>query len=233
MSQLDPQALDDLASEYVLGTLSAEERLYIQKLIRQDPNVKHRVHVWEERLNPLATAVAPVPPPEKIWRAIEQKIHADRKIQMEEKHSPYRRWWQSAAAAMAGLLLGFGLVFLASDSKVPASYVGVLSPINTSEPIMHASALRHSKQLAVKMIRPIAVAADQALVLWAVSIHDEPRRIGLVSPSDKTVIDLPAEAEIVFKDVSTLAVSVESSGQTTPTVSPSEFLLRGPCVKLW
>jgi len=233
MNQLDPQALDHLASEYVLGTLSAEQRLYVQRLMRQDPTVQQRVHVWEERLNPMATAVPPVTPPAKIWHAIEQKIAIDKNPSDSEQQPSSRRWWFNVAAAAAGLLLGISLSFVSFDSKPPESYVGVLSSINSSEPVMHASALRHHNQLYIKMIKPMAIADQQVLVLWALPKNKKPLRVGVVSANDKTVIDLSAEAEIVFKDVSTLAVSVEAINATTPASYPSEFLLRGPCVKLW
>jgi len=233
MSQLDPQALDELASEYVLGTLTAEQRQYVQKLMQQDLVVKQRVQAWEERLNPLATAVPPVSPPADVWRAIEEKIFADRGPVISEPPPAIRWRWTGAAAIAAAIILGVGLSLFSFNSTVPESYVGVLSAANSREPAMHASALRHNNQLSIKMIKPITIAADQILVLWALPKNEKPLRIGAIAPSGKTAIQLPAEAEIVFKGVSTLAVAVETADETKPTITPDEFLLSGPCVKLW
>lgn len=230
MTPLDPQALDQLASEYVLGTLSADERIYVTGLMRSNPDLRQRVRIWEERLNPLASAVPPVKPPAKVWRAIAQKISAEHET---NAGYPHRLWWPPLLAAAAGLLLGLSVMWLPLGKRVPESYVGVLSAVNNPKPVLHASALRHDNQLYLKMITPQTLAADQVLVLWALPENGPPQRIGIVQAKDKSVLTLSAEAEVVFKGITTLAVSAESIARLGSSTAQGEFLLKGPCVKLW
>ena len=46
--------LEALAGEYVLGTLSAEERLAVQQRLLDSPDLARLVAEWEDRLAPLA-----------------------------------------------------------------------------------------------------------------------------------------------------------------------------------
>ena len=67
----DPNQANDLAGEYVLGTLSAGERLRVEQALGSDAALRDAVLAWEERLLGLTTLVAPVAPPPELWRRIE------------------------------------------------------------------------------------------------------------------------------------------------------------------
>lgn len=64
---------DALAAEYVLGTLSAEEREQAEALLVIDPGFAETVRVWERRLGELNVMVEAVEPPPEVW----DKIAAD------------------------------------------------------------------------------------------------------------------------------------------------------------
>ena len=70
--------LDDdrgaLAAEYVLGTLSAEERGQAEALITIDPGFAEIVRVWERRLGELNVMVEAVEPPADLWNKIKADI---------------------------------------------------------------------------------------------------------------------------------------------------------------
>ena len=66
--------LDALAAEYVLGTLSAEERGHAEALLLIDPGFVEIVRQWERRLGELNVMVEAVEPPAEVWDKIKSEI---------------------------------------------------------------------------------------------------------------------------------------------------------------
>ena len=65
---------DALAAEYVLGTLSAEEREQAEALLARDAGFAETVRQWEHRLGELNVMVEAVEPPPDLWERIKTGI---------------------------------------------------------------------------------------------------------------------------------------------------------------
>ena len=235
MQELDPTIIDELASGYVLGTLTHAERIRVKGLIRSNPAVEQAVIEWQNRLLPLASSVPPVAPSPRVWEAIDASV-----TQSPYNEKTTKKGWmhwvglKSVAALAMGIMLGVGTTLLVLRSEsVPESYVGFLTAIGDSVPVMHAAARRKESELFVKMIEPLTDRQNLKLVLWGVSADGPPRPLGVVQASGKTRITLDAPADITFKNVTVLAVSYEPAGDPLPTTPSGEYVLKGPCVKLW
>ncbi|MDQ3261668.1 MAG: hypothetical protein M3Q00_12960, partial [Pseudomonadota bacterium] len=74
MNYRNPKLRDMLAGEYALGTLYGPARRRFERLMRDDATLRLTVAEWAERLEPMSQAVAPVNPPRRVWRKIEQRI---------------------------------------------------------------------------------------------------------------------------------------------------------------
>jgi anti-sigma-K factor RskA len=69
-------AQDAVAAEYVLGTLSADEREHADALLSIDPGFSEAVRTWERRLGELNVMVEAVEPPTRLWDNIKSHIGA-------------------------------------------------------------------------------------------------------------------------------------------------------------
>jgi len=69
---------DALAAEYVLGTLSAEEREQAESLLTLDAGFAEIVRVWEHRLGELNVMVEAVEPPADLWDKVRTEIDSAR-----------------------------------------------------------------------------------------------------------------------------------------------------------
>ncbi len=78
-------ALDQLAGEYVLGTLNAEQRRDVQTRQALEPALREAVQRWEARLLPLAQLAPPESPSAQLWARIEASLDAKAQAQA----SPY------------------------------------------------------------------------------------------------------------------------------------------------
>ena len=65
---------DTLAAEYVLGTLSAEEREHAEALLTFDLGFEAAVRQWERRLGELNVMVEAVEPPSELWDRIKHQV---------------------------------------------------------------------------------------------------------------------------------------------------------------
>ncbi|MFZ3310151.1 MAG: anti-sigma factor [Xanthobacteraceae bacterium] len=86
---------DALAAEYVLGTLSADEREQAEALLLIDPGFAEVVRAWEHRLGELNVMVEAVEPPPEIWERVktdidgaERRIAAEAEAESEENQAP-------------------------------------------------------------------------------------------------------------------------------------------------
>ena len=65
---------DALAAEYVLGTLSLEERGQAEALLARDAGFAETVRLWEHRLGELNVMVEAVEPPPDVWERIKSGV---------------------------------------------------------------------------------------------------------------------------------------------------------------
>jgi anti-sigma-K factor RskA len=73
---------DALAAEYVLGTLSAEEREQAEALLAVDSGFAQTVRLWEHRLGELNVMVEAVEPPADLWERIKNGVDgAERRVE--------------------------------------------------------------------------------------------------------------------------------------------------------
>jgi len=77
------QDKDVLAAEYVLGTLSPDERADAQALLAIDSAFAEVVRGWERRLGELSAMVDPVEPPPDMWNRIKAGIAVSEKAASE------------------------------------------------------------------------------------------------------------------------------------------------------
>jgi anti-sigma-K factor RskA len=73
-SIMTDEDLDALAGEFVLGTLTAEERETVGQLAANDPGFAGRIATWERRLGTLEQMVEAIDPPTEVWEHIRARI---------------------------------------------------------------------------------------------------------------------------------------------------------------
>lgn len=236
--------LDRLASEYVLGTLHGGARRRFGKLLIELPAARAAVDEWEQRLAPLANPVPPVAPPLRVWSATEARIAST--AAHTARHSWWSTLWKPALGFAFGAALTFALVQLVPgafvsldglaqrEQALPQSYVGLLLDREGS-PTLLISSTRHGTRVTVKSLRPVAVPAGKVAQVWALPKEGAAFALGVAVPTKppgNTSFEMSATSEKLLANVTRLAVSFEDAPARAGS-TPSEFVLIGPCVKLW
>ena len=98
---------DTLAAEYVLGTLSGQERDQAEALLSFDPQFEAAVRQWERRLGELNVMVEAVEPPPRVWEKIKTEIGPvaiPSELELPQAKAPEQEAPPAAATPAADLL---------------------------------------------------------------------------------------------------------------------------------
>jgi anti-sigma-K factor RskA len=234
--------LDRLAAAYVFGAMSARVRRRFQTLQHTLPAARQAVHLWEQRLTPLANAVPPVQPPAQVWAVIAHRT-GDRAAQKSTPSSTWLTWFKPLLGVAFGVFITLGLVRLYPTAVVPvdeivqergtlpASYVGLLTDA-AGNPVVLASSTRHGKTMSIKILRKLDVPEGKILQLWAIPVSGAPFPLGVVPAEGKGAFQMADSSEKLLSNVPRLAVSFEDAPAQTGA-TPATYVLTGNCVKLW
>ena len=177
MNLLQPERLERLSREYVLGTLTGRARRRFERLLAEAPLATRVVVRWQQRFDVLAAGVPPVQPRDHVWQGLQQRLFASR----EKPAAP--SFWARVQALLAPRVLGGALAgvlaatvvlklqpqWLELESRseaLPQSYVGLLVN-DAGQPALLASSRRHGRSITVKLLQPLQVPEGQVARLWA------------------------------------------------------------------
>ncbi len=229
-----PENLDELAGEYVLGTLSGARRHEVNVRLPHDAALRAAVDRWEARLLPLTDLAVPIEPSPLLWPRIARTL--DRQNAARQARRPARPgWWDSLffwrGAAVSGLAAALALAgtlaLRPAPTPGPVQYMVVLVAPQSQTPgwVVQASAGRREVQLVP--IAAMQVPADRALEFWTKADGwDGPVSLGLIKPGEPVRIALdklpPLEANQLFE----LTLEPPTGSPTGKPTGPIQFIGR-------
>lgn len=229
---------DELAGEYVLGTLSAAQRRDVQARLMHDAALREAVARWEDRLLPLTRLSEPVEPSRSLWPRIVRTLDASQAAARPAAPRAAGLWnslnfWRSLAAGgfAAVLILGSSLALRPAATPGAPQYVVVLVAPQSQAPgwVVQAQA----GQSAVQLV-PIAateVPPDRALEFWTKADGwAGPVSLGLIKPGEPVIIPLdklpPLEPNQLFE----LTLEPKTGSPIGKPTGPIQFI--GRAVKM-
>ncbi len=181
------ETLDELASEYVLGTLPAEQRAEVEQRLPHDAQLRAAVDAWEQRLLPLTALAEPVPPSAELWRRIQRNLAP---AQTREGWWNLLALWRSLAGAGLVTTLVLAALLLTRPPALSPSFVVVLVAPQSQAPgwVIQAS---NNQQIQLIPLGVMEVPADKALQFWTKGDGWQgPVSLGLVKPGQTLSVPL-------------------------------------------
>lgn len=218
MDYARPDRAEALAAGYVAGTLRGPARRRFEALLPGHPALQAALRGWQARLLPLAGSVAPVAPPARVWRGIEQRLWPA---------APTVPWWRHlalwrGAAGLAGVAaLALAVALVMPPPPQPPVVIVLQGTGSDGSAGFVASVSADGRALVTRPLLPVALQAGRVLELWAVPPAGVPRSLGLIAADGPTVLPpgrLPAG--LLSGGTAALAVSVEPPGGS-PTGAPT------------
>lgn len=237
----EPDDLDLLAAEYVIGSLPAEERIALAARRQREPSLDAAIIAWERRLSPLAEFIPEVGAPEGVLPAIEARLDGPRTVDGGADIIMLRRQivrWRRIAAGAIGLAAATVLTFVLRETLLPGL---VRSPQPTSFVAMlqkdaASPAFVVSVDIATRMMTIRAVAAEKpagkSYELWIVNASlAAPRSLGVVKEDQKAAASLATYSPDIVTN-STYAVTIEPIGGSPTGLPTGPVVFSGKLVQV-
>nr|WP_175204205.1 anti-sigma factor [Achromobacter ruhlandii] len=230
-----PEGLDELAGEYVLGTLPSARRREVEARLERDAALRAAVDRWEARLLPLADLATPIDPSPGLWPRIAATLDAGQAVPAREPRRKRAALWDSLpfwrGAAVCGLAAALTLAVALSLRPVstPAAtqYMVVLVAPQSQAPgwVIQAQAGRHDVQLVP--IAAVQVPPDRALEFWTKADGwSAPVSLGLVKPGEPVRIPLDALPPLEPNQLFELTLEPATGSPIGRPTGPIQFIGR-------
>lgn len=223
----------DLAGEYVLGVLGADERRAAAQRIGRDPGLAREVADWEERLMPLIDEIAPVPTPYALWPRIRAAAglapaaglpaaHGDARGDGVWQSAPFWRWltagaFATAAASLVALYIAPRTVAPPTQQVVEPLYAKMSQDDGTT---LFTATVDTARGTMLVLPTTVQIPAGRVPQLWLIPPGGSPHSLGMLDPSKANAVVVPKDLLASLGPRSIVAVSVEPPGGS-PGVAPS------------
>lgn len=231
----DPnEALHELAGEYVLGTLAAEDREAVEKRLAVEPELQAAVDYWEARLLYLTDLVEPQRPSPRLWNRIERSLDETSRQAAPVVPARPNSWWESlslwrgfAAAGMAATLV-LGAVLLTRLSPAPSpTWLVVLATPQDLSPGWVVQASNRTQEIELIPLGVSELPPDKALQLWTKAEGwQAPVSLGLVKPGEPVRIRLDDLPPLQPNQLFELTLEQPTGSPTGLPTGPIQFIGR-------
>lgn len=224
----DPNLLDSLAREYVIGTLHGRARWRFGRVLSSSLVARRAVASWERRLTPLAASVRPVQPPAETWATIEAAIG----VRKAKAPAAFGGGWAALAAGLALVAVLFGSLYFAQRPVVEQpTYVAVVTDAATG-PVWLMQAFEAAQSLRVTTINPRPEPPGSSYQLWMLPNGGaQPVSLGLIPGTGNALLGLSAAQLAVLGNTATLAVSVEPAGGSPTNLPTGPVIFTAPLLR--
>ncbi|MGK0270534.1 MAG: anti-sigma-K factor RskA [Cocleimonas sp.] len=235
----NPEVFELLAMEYAVGSLQGRARQRFEVLMDTHFYLRATVDAYEAKFANLVELLPEKQPSNQIWNNIEAHIKessasAAKGTSLEEEKTP---WWQMnffkqgfGLAAMA-LIISAVLVYNPMTDHNPnavASYSAVMESDNNGETIAVTKIQKSDMKLTIDIMKPMAIADGMELTLWChPRAGGKPMKMGTISKSGKTELNISEQEWKDLQNVGQLAVSVEKKGNSNITSPSEKIILKG------
>ncbi|WP_288479771.1 anti-sigma factor [uncultured Pseudomonas sp.] len=214
----DRQSL--LIAEYALGVLSAEERLQVEELVRQEPAYQEQLAAWQGHFADWLPEFPVVEPPAHVWQGIQQRLFPAE----EPAPEPIRRWnnprlwrWTTGLALAAAFMLAV-LVLLRPVQIAAPALLARLEQSNGSLAFSVTLQGNGRQLLFVPAGKPDW--PDRSPEAWIITADGKPHSLGLLQDATAVTLAVPAGLAPALTPGAVLAVSLEPR-TGSPTGAPT------------
>ena len=241
----DPASRDQIAGDYVLGTLSAASRQEVERRLPLDDQLRAAVHGWQEQLLPLVALAEPVEPTEQLWQRIASHIQAGAQPATQAvpgqprravKPSALQNWWDNlkvwrglaATGFAAAAVLAAVLVTRMGEAPAPQYLVVLVGPQDKAPGwVVQANVQDAGRQISLIPLGLDAVPAEKTLQFWTKGDNwTGPVSLGLVQPGQTLKIPLDKLPPLQPNQLFELTLEPSGGSPIDKPTGPIQFIGR-------
>jgi anti-sigma-K factor RskA len=213
MNYQHPKLIEELAAQYVLGTLRGPARRRFERYCARDAKALTAVRRWDDRLVDLLASVVPVAPSTLVWDRVKFRVRRDKALRPKRAFATFGNWRFAAAAGIAALAIAFGMwTGFGPGSSQPVANFGQQWSIE---------APRSRGELRVAAADNLQLDPARAYELWALPADGgAPVSLGLMPKSGRATLQLNDTQRLALSRSRQVAISLEPLGGS-PTGAPT------------
>ena len=208
---------NQLAAEYVLGTMSYRVRQRFEYYMQGDPSLRIVVSRWSQQLNPLGGFLDPVRAPKRVWKGIE------RRLQLKTGNSYWKNLglWRGISALATTAVLVLAIYIGTKPEPVSAPVFVAVVQNQQAQSAWLVSMEPGRKRLNVSNLSAQPIEPDKDFELWLLPANQQaPISLGLIHAAETVQLPLPLSLHAKLGDAAGVAVSLEPRGGS-PTGAPT------------
>lgn len=201
------EELEELASGYVLGTLSADQRAEVEHRMAADRDLRAAVDDWERRLLPLNSLVESVQPSPQLWPRIEGTLRLGLASSRDAAQGVVTWWnnlklWRGLTTGGFATAAVLAFVLITQAPPKPQYMVVLVAPEDKSPGwVVQADGASRVRLIPLGQIQ---VPEEKSLQFWTKGEGwSGPVSLGLVRPGQSLEVALdklpPLEANQLFE----------------------------------
>ncbi|WP_110655711.1 anti-sigma factor [Salinicola halimionae] len=239
---IDPNELNELAGEYVLGTLDAEQREIVERQLSEDSQLQDAIQTWEARLQPYAVMAEPAAPSTSLWQRIERTLDNEETSAIASPRSRQIRapkegfwnslWrnltlWRGMSFASVAVAIGLAATLAVGPTSAPSPryMVVLMTPQHTQAGwVIQASS---SQQISLIPMGTFEVPPGKALEFWTKADDwSGPVSLGLVQPGQTQRLSLKDLPPLEDNQLFELTLEDASGSPLNRPTGPIQFIGR-------
>jgi len=232
------EQLQQLAGEYVLGTLPLAARRDVERRLASEPLLRAEVQAWEQRLLPLTTLAAPSEPSPGLW----PRIAGNLRPQAVTAAGGWRRWWDdlrlwravSGGAVLATLVLATVLATALTtrpdqQARQPAYMVVLVAPQERTAGYVVQASL--DRRLTLTPLQGTAVPDNKSLQFWTKgTTWKAPVSLGLVTSNRPLTLAMDRLPQVEADQLFEITLEPQAGSPTGRPTGPVLYI--GKAVKV-
>jgi len=217
MNYQHPKLIEELAAQYVLGTLRGRARRRFERVCARNAKALDAVRQWEDRLVDLLAGVVPVAPSSVVWDQIKFRVRRDRALRPKRVGATFGNWRFALAAGIAALAIAFGLW----TGFGPGRTEQIATVWDQQTQMWSIEATRSRGALQVNASANLMLDPARAYELWALPGGGAaPVSLGLMPKSGQWTLQLNDAQRLALSRSKQIAISLEPPGGS-PTGAPT------------
>ncbi|MGR0277567.1 anti-sigma factor [Marinomonas dokdonensis] len=231
-----PETDNTLAGQYVLGTLSADERSAFETRLARSTELQSKVNKWQAHFASITDRLEPMPAPQPLSVRIERSLDALESSAQTNKSAPTKQtsFWQSLALWRGLSLAGFAFaVFFAvqlqfvTPKMSDPTYIAVLVAPENKTPgwVIQTS---QATQIQLVPLAAVEIPEGKVLQFWTKADGWEaPISLGLVEKGQTLNIALDQLPPLTENQLFELTLEQEGGSPTGKPTGPIQSIGRG------
>ena len=216
---------DAAAADYVLGTLTEENRVAFEALLSVSHETKALVREWQERLTVLHQGIDEVNPPKNVWQKIKKETNNSSRFY----ESLF--FWRNLSFSLM-LFIVVSITFF--QDRIPVlsetDYIYVISN-QAKAPGWIVNASMSADRVSIKAIQPDELPDGKVCELWLMVDGMEPISLGILPKYGTKEFVLTPEIKQKF-ETRPLVITVESAGGAPDGFNMGPVIQRGNWTKV-